>query len=400
MNRTLLILGARQMQLPAINAAKDMGLRVIAIDPSSDAPGLALADQQHIFDLADTGSCLAVAKANRINGVMTLAADYPIPTVAYIAESLGLPGISTRTAACATNKRLMRCALTEAGAPSPASLSTLNLDEAITAMQQVHGPVIFKPVMSHGGRGITRLPATATRHEIETAFRRAMDSTRAEGVLVEEFVDGPEFSVEALTINGKTYVAAVTDKVTSGAPYFVELGHSQPSQWPDADIHQLIEAAKKGIDALGINWSPSHTEIRLTVNGPRIMEIGARLGGGYITTHLVPLSTGLDLVTGSILLALGKEPDLSPTHHQGAAIRFIQAEPGTVKEVAGLENAKRHTGIREVAVYIGPGEQVPPLQDATGRVGHVIAVAEQPEQAIALAEQAKDMIKISTVPGK
>lgn len=394
MNGTLLILGAGQMQLPAISAAKEMGLQVIAIDPSPQAPGLALADQQHVFDLADTEGCLTVAKANDIDGVMTLAAEYPIPTVAYIAETLGLPGITTRTAACATNKRAMRDAFTKGGVPSPASFSALTIDEAVSAMQQVRGPVIFKPTMSHGGRGITRIPDIATRAEIEIAFHRAMNSTRAEGILVEEFVDGPEFSIEAVTFGGETYVVAVTDKVTSGDPYFVELRHNQPSKWPDEDISKLVKAAKKGINALGIDWSPSHTEIRLTPDGPKIMEIGARLGGDYITTNLVPLTLGVDLATASILLALGREPDISPIRHHGAAVRFLEAEPGTIKKIEGLEDVKQLPGICEVSVYMKPGDQVLPLQDSTRRIGHVIAVAKTPDEAIALVEQAKDMIEI------
>ena len=398
MHESLLILGAGQMQLPAIRLAKAQGLRVICIDPQADAPGLSIADEAHVSDLGDEALCLSIAKAGRIDGVMTLAAEYPIPTVARIASELGLPGISPETATNATDKQAMRQCFSRAGVPSPRSIPVTEAAEARSAFAELGGPAIVKPARSHGGRGITCLAAGAAPALVDAAFAHAMDFTRSGVVLVEEFVDGPEFSLEGVTLDGETHIVAVTDKTTSGAPHFVELGHCQPSRWPESDIAALIDVARRGVAALGIDWAPSHSELKLTPSGPVVIEIGARLGGGYITSHLVPLSCGVDLVGCAIDLALGRQPALSPRHRRGAAVRFVTAKPGRIQGIRGVSAARALSGVEEVSVYCQEQDEVLPLRDATGRVGHVIASAESADAAADLADAAHAMIVVDTHP--
>jgi len=395
MDKTLLILGARSMQLPAIRTAKEMGLKVVVIDPLPDAVGMQYADNAYVFDLADE-ECIEIARRHKVNGVMTLAADYPLPMVARICHELKLPGPSCDAVHASTNKHAMRELFAAAGIPAPRSRHAMTLDEALEAHQKIDGPTIFKPVLCQGGRGITYISARATRDEIKAAFERAVRATRADGILVEEFIDGPEFSVEAITFAGMTHVVAVTDKLTSGEPYFVELGHTQPSQWPSQDIDQLIQTAITGVKALGIDWAASHTEIRLGTDGPCIMEIAARMGGGYITTHLVPLSTGIDMVKAAICLALQEEPDLNVRHDRGAAVRFLTADPGRVVEVSSVDTIRHTTGVCDAGLWVSQGDEVIPLLDSDGRVGYVICEAVDPDMAVLLAEQAKDRIVIST----
>lgn len=394
---TILILGSRVMQLPAIHKAKEMGLRVITIDPDKKAIGFKFADHSYVYDLADKENCLKIAKKHKVNGVMTLAADYPIPMVAHICENLGLHGLTTESAVLSTNKKKMRQAFFASNVPSPMAISANSFDEAKNAIKQLGFPVIFKPAISHGGRGVTQIPAKPNINEIEQAFNRAMSFTKGDGILVEEFVEGPEFSVEAVTYNNKTHIVAVTDKLTSGPPYFIELGHNQPSQWSCSDIQQLVSTAMKGIEALGINWSPSHTEIKLSPNGPRIIEIGARLGGGFITTHLTPFSTGVDMVKAAIFITLGKEPITRSTCRQGAAIRFLCTQPGIIKSITGVKLAEKVIGVREVNIYKKIGDKILPLVDGTGRLGHVISVAKNAKSAIISAKEAQEKIIFNTV---
>ncbi len=396
--KTLLILGARRMQIPAIRTAKEMSLKVVAADPQPDAPGFRLADDFVICDLADERMCFDIAKRHRIDGVITLAADYPLPMVARICEELALPGITSDVAIRATNKRVMRDVLSSKGVPCPVSLHATTLEQAIAAWQRIDGATIFKPTLSHGGRGITSLSRRATQREIADAFERAILATRGDGMLVEELIDGPEFSVEALTIDGRTQVIAVTDKLTTGHPYWVEIGHSQPSQCEQHDVDKLAAVARASVMALDINWSASHTEIKLGRHGPRVMEIGARLGGGFITSDLVPLSTGIDLIKGTIEVALGDTPYLEPQHNHGAAVRFLTAPPGILKSVSGIDRAKTQHGIEVVDVYSKPGDRVTPLIDASGRIGHVIATGIDARSAIQHAETARDLVTFVTEP--
>jgi biotin carboxylase len=396
--KTLLILGARRMQVPAILAAKEMGLKVVAADPQSDAPGLRIADDYSVCDLADEGRCLALARRHRVDGVMTLAADFPLPMVARICEELSLPGVSPNVAIRATNKRIMRRVLAEEGVPCPISLHAATLDDAVAAVEKIPGSTIFKPTLSHGGRGITRLPVNPGRKEIAAAYDRAIAATRADGILVEEFVDGPEFSVEALSFDGRTEVVAITDKSTSGDPYWVELGHSQPSRWPPRDTARLAQTARASAGAVGVDWAASHTEIRLGPKGPCVMEIGARLGGGYITSHLVPLSTGIDMVRATVQLALGIRPELKRGDARGAAIRFLTAPHGLLRSVSGLDRAREVDGVAEIEVYANLGDLVAPPVDATGRIGHVIATGHDARSAVERAERARDLIDFAVEP--
>ncbi len=218
--KTILILGSRNMQLPAIYKAKDMGLRVITIDPDENAPGFKFVDQAYVFDLADEKNCLKIARKHKINGVMTLAADYPIPMVARICEDLDLTGLTPKSAALSTNKKKMRQAFSAGNVPSPISIPVKSFDEAKKAVDKLNFPVIFKPAISHGGRGITQITAKANLHEIKKAFDRTVLFTRGDGVLVEEFIEGAEFSIEAVTYNNESHIVAITGKLTSGPPLF------------------------------------------------------------------------------------------------------------------------------------------------------------------------------------
>ena len=395
-SRVLMILGAGRGQVSMIRTAIEDGLEVVAIDPSPLAPGLKLAHHKYTYDLSDNQSILTVAHKHQISGVATLGADYPMPLLGTICAQLRLPGPTIDTVACATNKRLMRAAFVDFGVPCPRSIPVKNLIEAVEAISSIGTECIIKPVMSQGGRGITRVAADTAAQEIATAFRIAMRETRADGVLVEEFVDGPEFSVEAITWRKNTHVVAVTDKLTSGAPYYVELGHSQPSRFSPEQINSLREAAVSAVEALGIDNAPSHTELRLTSTGPLIMETAARLGGGFITSHLVPLSCGVNIVRAAIQVALGEAPDLTVRDLGGSAIRFLKTSPGVVSAITGLNEVRSMSGVVEAESYVCPGDRVIPLRDATGRIGHVICVGKDVEEAVRRVQAAYERISIST----
>lgn len=154
----------------------------------------------------------------------------------------------------------------------------------------------------------------------------------------------------------------------------------------------------QAIMALGVDQAAGHTEVRLTANGPVIMEVAARLGGGFISSHLVPLSSGIDLIAATIRVALGETPDLnSNTRTHAAAIRFICPVPGVIAAIDGVEAARHLEGMEEIEIYKLPGQRVPPLMDARGRAGHVIFTADTPDDAIKRAERALASIHIHTV---
>ena len=395
--KSLLILAAGPLQMPAVQTAKRMGLRVVALDGDPHAPGLKLADQAHVANITDPAVCLEIARQERIDGVIHICSEVSMLVLGRINEELHLAGPGYATAVAATNKQKMREAFAAGGAPSPKSFGAATEAEALAAAERLGGSIIVKPSRNSGSRGVTRIGEASDRERLLQAFRRAMQESRDHSAVVEEFVEGPEFSVEILVWNGEPRVLTVTDKMTSGAPFFVETGHSQPTRYSEAERQQILTAAVSGVRALGINWSAAHAEVRLTSAGPRLMEIGARLGGDFITTELVPRSTGIDMVEGAIRLALGEVPDLAPRHPpQGAGIRYLLPKPGKVVAVEGATEARQMPGVKIVEVAVVPGDVVPEMNSSLARVGHVIAEGATAAEAVARAEAARDAIQIRT----
>jgi len=396
--KTLFVLAAGPLQLPAITVAKRLGLRVVAADGDPNAPGLALADVAHVVNITDPEVCLRVAKSERVDGVIHICSEVAMASLGLVNRELGLHGVNPDTVVRATNKEHMRRAFELGGAPSPQSIAVTTDNEALAAAQTIGSALIVKPSRNSGSRGITHLSAGSDPERILAAFRRALAESRDRSALIEHYVEGPEFSVEALVWNGRIEILAITDKLTTGKPYFVEMGHSQPTQLGTCEASAVRRAAVRGIRALGLDGCAAHAEIKLAVDGPYIMEIGARLGGDFITTELVPRSTGIDMVAAAIRLCLGEEPDLRPMHPpQGAAIRYLAPPPGTVKRIEGVMEARGLPGVKIVDVYVVPGDHIETVDSSLARAGHVIAEGPTAEEAVINVERAMDAILVETV---
>ena len=398
MAKTVLVLGAGALQVPAIQTARRMGLRVVVLDANPAAPGLRLGDVGRVIDIIDGEACLALAKEERVNGVVHICCEVSMQVLGRINDELGLHGVGLATAIRATNKEKMRRAFEAGGAPSPKSIGAARAGEALRAVRALGFPAIVKPSRNSGSRGVSRLGPGTSREAVLEAFRWAVRESRDHSAVVEQFVEGPEFSVEMLFWNNHCKVLAVTDKVTTGDPHYVETGHSQPTRLNACDRERVVDAALRGVKALGINWSAAHAEVKLTPAGPFLMEIGARLGGDFITTELVPRSTGIDMVAAAISLALGEEPDLTPQHSpRAAAVRYLTPSPGTVTGITGVERARTMPGVRIVEARTQVGAVVPEITSSLSRVGHVIAEGATAEAAITAAERARDAITITTL---
>ncbi len=397
----LLMLGSGAMQMPALRTAKQAGHRVTAIDPNPDAPGFAVVDEAHVADLADEERCLAIARSCGPDGVMTFAADYPMPMVGRIADALGLPGPGPQSIEAATDKALMRETLAQAGLPVPAWRVVYSTTEVVDAIAELGTDVVVKPPRSSGGRGVTKLMHGCDQSAVRKAYdhARAISPKDSSPLLVEAFVDGAEFSVEAITAGTATKIVACTDKETTGPPHFVEVGHRQPTALDDRARNELEEVARKSIEALALRNTPSHTEVRFGPSGPVVMEVASRCGGGYICSHLVPLSTGVDMIGAAVSVALGQAPSLTATENRGAAIAFLRLEPGTVASIGDLDHAQKMPGVVELEVAIHPGDRVPALRDARDRIGHCICTGRDGFEASSRCAAAIDelSIRVNTV---
>lgn len=393
--KKLMILGASILQLPAIEKAKKMGLEVIAVDMNPEAVGFTVEGvKKEVISTIDTESVLVAAREHKIDGILTLASDMPMRTVAAVAKELELVGVTEETALAATDKGIMRQRLQEFGVPVPAFYKVNTRDEYYQAINKLGVKCIVKPADNSGSRGVDLLSNLEDSQEIEKAYHYSKSFSRNGTIVVEEYMEGPEVSVETLSLAGKCHVIQITDKLTTGAPYFVEMGHNQPSLLPKNIQQQIEKVAKMAVKALGIQNGPSHTEIKVTSEGPKIVEIGARLGGDNITTHLVPLSTGVDMVEACIRIALGEIPDLESKFAKASAVRYFDLSSGLIEKIDGVEEAEQLEGIKQISIVHGIGENSVEIKSSVDRVGFVIAQAEEPQIAIERCENAMRIIKI------
>ena len=387
--KRLFIIGASVLQIPAIRRARELGLQVAVADFNPGAAGIPLADQYYNVSTIDEEGICRAAKDFRADGVMTLATDMPMRALAYTCSSLGLTGLSYESAVRATDKGEMIRAFQAAGVAHPWYQV---VPAGRTPDRGYTFPLVVKPTDNSGSRGVMLVNRET---ELEDALQYASQNGRSGSVIIEEYLRGPEVSVEIMVTGGRPHVLQVTDKLTTGAPHFVEMGHSQPSRLSEDAQDAIRDLACRAAIAVGIEDGPAHAEIILTEEGPKMVEIGARMGGDCITTHLVPLSTGIDMVEGTIRVALGQQPDLTRRLNKGAAIRYFTTKCGVLRSIGGAEDARRLRGVREVTCVREPGDKFGAIGSSGDRIGFVIAQADTAEEAVQICEEAIRMVHIS-----
>lgn len=395
--KRLLVLAAGILQVPVIKKAKDMGIYVIAADGNRNAEGLKYADKGIVVNITSEEDVLKVAREERIDGVIHPCSEVAMNVMGRLNDELGLSGITREQAIRATNKHLMREAFEKGGAPSPKSILTKSVEDAWTQFQKLDGDGILKPSRNSGSRGIAKVSRDMDKADFVKAYDIALNESRDKSVLIEQFIEGPEFSIEIIVWNGKVNVLTVTDKKTTGAPHFVELGHNQPSCFSADDVETLKAAAVAGVKALGVNNCACHAEAKLMEGKAYLMEIGARLGGDFISTELTHLSTGIDMVAAAIDVALGTEPDLGIKEEpRGVCIRYFCPKPGKLVNISNTEILNdAHVYLWEI--YHKAGDEIPEVTSSLCRSGHVIVTEESPQKAISLAEKIINVVKFETV---
>lgn len=390
--KKLLIIGASILQLPAIKRAKELGFYVAVIDYDPGAIGIPYADEYFNVSTIDIEGVARKAEEFCPDGIMTLATDMPMRSIAAACERLGLPGISFDTAVKATDKGEMIKTFEAHGVEHPWYFILTSPEELDGVMKHITFPCISKPTDNSGSRGVMLIH---NEEELRDAVAYSSENGRSGGVIIEEFLQGNEVSVEVMVLNGMPHVLNVTDKLTTGAPHFVEMGHSQPSRLPEKSLDAIRDLACRAVLAVGIGNGPAHVEIMLTEKGPRMIELGARMGGDCITTHLVPLSTGIDMVEATMRIACGEIPDLERKLEKGSAIRYFSCPVGTIVAIDGVEEARKIKGVREISFTKQIGDTFKTVGSSTDRVGFVIAQADSAEDAVTICEQVCREIRIT-----
>lgn len=301
MQKKLAIIGASYLQLPLVRKAKEMGLHTICFAWEEGAVCKDEADEFFPISIIEKERILEVCQEKQINGICSIASDVAAPTVAFVAERMQLVGNSYQSSILANNKYQMRQAFNKAGIPCPKYWMIQDYGQVNDAMC-VSFPLIVKPTDRSGSLGVTKVN---TKNELIKAVESAVSVSFTHQAIVEEYIEGREISVEFISFNGKHYPLQITDKVTTGAPHFVELEHHQPAQLTQEQFSYIYELTSRALDALGLTNGASHSEYRITDDSKVVvMEIGGRMGGDLIGSDLVQLSTGYDYLKGVIEVAL------------------------------------------------------------------------------------------------
>jgi len=359
----LAVIGANAPSIPFYKQAKALGYYIIGIAWAEGAVCKQYCDKFYPVSFKEKDEVLRICKEEKIDGITSFSLESALPTVVYVAQAMGLVSNTEECVRLTETKFAQRKAFEQHGIPVP-KYKKMKKDDVIGDLG-MHYPIIVKPLDSGGSRGITKLDSL---DGLKEALLVAYGRSCTEQAIVEEFVDGREFSVEALSHEGKHYILQITDKVTSGAPHFIEMQHHQPADISSNVANRIKSMVEKALTALKIENSPSHTEIKLNSRGELyIIEIGARMGGDFITSDLVRLSTGYDMVKGAIELAVGKfeVPQIGEMGYSG--VFFYSALTPQIGEVI-----RHHSEYPEIVECEIDDRPLPEVKSNADRDGYFI----------------------------
>jgi biotin carboxylase len=382
-----------------VTTARRMGFEPLLLDPNPGryrfALELGVETQQIDLDDAETLDRRVGELARNIDiAGVTSSSEYYQSAAARVARLLGLPGGDSDALRRCRDKAEQRRKLGHAGVAQPRYVEVQTPDAAVEAAGRLGFPVVVKPLDGTGSVGVTLALA---KDQVQRAAARLFNSRVNERgmpvaprLLVEEYVDGPEYSVELW--HGRA--VGVTEKHLGRPPHFVEIGHTFPAPVADATRSSLIETAEAAVEALGVRFGGGHVELRDSYAGPKVVEVNPRLAGGFIPS-LVAL-TGIDLIGRLVAAVTGVIVPSETAIAPAAAIRFILPPgDGVLAEVCGLNECREKPGTAEVSVYTVPGEPVGLFGDFRDRIGHVIAFGDNPMQAAERAEVARSLVRVS-----
>ena len=387
MQKKVLIFGVGPLQESIINRAKGMGLYTVGIDPAEDAVCRDAVDAFEVVGGQDFEGTCAVVEKYGIDAIVTAATDKPLVMMARVAEKYGFPFYSVETAQWSTDKFQMKQRFMEGGVPCAKG----RLVKSVSEVEDFEYPVIIKPRDNSGSRGVKLCRSKA---ELEASMSEAFDVSKLDTVLVEEFIEGPEYSIEGLHYDGKSEVIQFTEKRTTEFPYNVELGHKQPANLTEEQRNAIREIVSRIGKALQFENCPSHTELKINDRGIFVIETSPRLGGDYITSTLVPLSTGINMEDQLLHIALGEQVDTETGRTEKAAgVCFLNLPCGKVTAIDDTINeVMTWPNMKEFSTSLKVGETVKPITSSLNRYGQFIVNANNRDELDSVIETYNNII--------
>ncbi len=386
----LLVLAGGIYQLPLIHAARRRGLRVMLFDGDPGALGFQHADAGEVVDISDPDAVIAAARRVAPRGIASIVNEVSVRTNAAAAAALGLPGIGVEAAAVCTDKFLMRASFERAGLFCPRFGAVTRVSDAAKLAAAIGFPVVVKPVDNSGSRGVRRVEGF---EDLEDAMAIALSQSRKREAIIEGFLDGTEYTIETFTVNGNTEILGISDKIRLPFPHCVSISLTYSPFSDDPARQAIADAAKKAVVAAGLLNGPGHIEVILTAAGPVVVELAARGGGYRIFSEILPAISGVDPVDAVIDQALGLVPEVTPTSHRAAVLRFFNPPiTGTLRSVTGAQAARQVENVLDVVIETEVGQPFRGITRDGERPGYVITVADTREEALSAADRAEQLV--------
>lgn len=387
--KKILIVGAGFLQTFVIKKANEIGYYTIAIDKNPDSIGFKYADEHHVVDIVDQNACLNFAVGKDLDGVMTAATDYGVLSAARIAQQLNLPGLEYNVAQQIKNKYLFRRILFQHKADDISQYYEIkDLNEVRQMSEKIRFPVMVKPCDGSGSKAVKRVDS---KNQLEVACAEAIDVSLIKKALIEDFIEGKEYGVESFVFNGEIHVLGIMNKWMTNPPDYAELGHMMPSKLA---IEELVKTkVKNAINALDINFGAVNMDIIITKdNKICIIDIGARMGGNLIGSHIIPIGTGIDYLGDLIKASVGDQIDLMVSIVPKCVVTKILAlKPGKVVALPDFDRIQNECNVL-IFHQLEKGTEIKEYHNNLDGCGYVMSVSENEDVAIRNVEYAKRLI--------
>ena len=388
--KKLLVIGAGLLQSYVIKRAKELGLYVLAIDRDPHAIGFQYADEYEIIDIINKKESLSYAQRHRIDGVLTAASDYGVLTTSYIAQKMNLPGLDYAVARVVKDKNVIRSLLVHH------QIDDIKQHYEICRTEDIHRikreiiyPIIVKPCDASGSRGITRVDNENDLHE---ACSFAIANSLTHKALIESFIKGMEFGVESFVHKGAIHVLGILKKDMALPPVYAELGHRMPSGLSQSMEEKIKIIVTNAIETIGINFGSVNMDILISDdNKISIIDIGARMGGNLIGSHIIPLATGIDYMGNIIKAAIDDDIDWNKSGERVIATSILALTPGIIKSIPDFKKMMSHDVLDYVFIK-NIGEEISFYTNNLCGCGYIIWTGDTPLSAHESAFHLKDII--------
>lgn len=373
-----------------IRKAREMGYYTIAVDADPNAIGFKDADKYAVINIIDEKACLEFAQREQIDGVLTAATDYGVLTTSYIAREMCLPGLKYDVAQIIKNKYLTRKCLIENNVDDTEQVYEVNKETDIDRLAEIiKYPVMVKPCDGSGSRGASRVDQ---KEDFDIACEIAMSSSITHRATVEDFIFGREYGVESLVVNGEPHLMAIMQKWMTEPPYYAELGHALPNDLPDEVDNRAKDCIYKALKALGVNFGSVNMDILITPEGTiHIVDVGARMGGNLIGSHIIKVGTGIDYMAAMIKNAVGDPVDMVASEHKAVATKLLAFGAGKIDELPDFNALEKKYGV-EIQHHMTVGDEIHEYHTNLDGCGYVVAICDDVDEAIEKAEATRKEI--------